>query len=57
MTPARLYYRHREKEMKMIRETRKERIEREHREVVARVMKRYIEGAAALPHNQKSETR
>ena len=41
----------------MNKETRFEKMEREHREMVARVMKRYIEGAAALPHNQKSETR
>ena len=37
----------------MIRETRKERIERQHREMLERLMKRHIEGAAALPHNRK----
>ncbi len=37
----------------MTRETRKEKIEREHREMVARLLSRYVAGAATLPHNQK----
>ena len=37
----------------MTKETRKERIERQHREMVARVMARYVKGAESLPHNQK----
>lgn len=41
----------------MTKETRKERIERQHREMVQRVTARFIEGAKALPHNQKGEQR
>ncbi len=37
----------------MTKETRREKFEREYREMQARVMKRHAEGAAALPHNQK----
>ena len=37
----------------MTKETRAQRIEREHREMQARVLARYSAGAAALPHNQK----
>jgi hypothetical protein len=37
----------------MTKETRFEKMEREHREMLARVRARYIAGAAALPHNQK----
>jgi hypothetical protein len=36
----------------MTKETRKEKIEREHREMVARVLARHAAGAAALPHKK-----
>jgi hypothetical protein len=37
----------------MTKESRFEKMEREYREMQARVLARYIAGAAALPHNQK----
>ena len=36
----------------MTKETRKEKIEREYREMQARVLARYIAGAKNLPHNR-----
>ena len=36
----------------MTKETRKEKIEREHREMQARVLARFMAGARNLPHNR-----
>lgn len=41
----------------MTKETRTQRMEREYQEMLARVKARFIEGAKALPHNQKGEQR
>ena len=37
--------------------TRKEKFEREYREMQQRVLARYKKGAETLPHNQKGKTR